>query len=276
MARRRYNGLKAALGADLTAAGTTVTFSAGLTYTGATGPGAQVPTIAAGDYVPLSIQNAQGVAEVVYLTAYTAGATTGTIQRGRDGTGGVAHTSGARVIQAATSGDFVGPSIYIPVTVALPSLGAPSLVSSGDSRPTGGYALDPSTQEAVTFVTGGPYEIPADWAKVLLRLHWSVLTNPGGTGSYAVVWDVYTYLEPTTNTGNWDPRRRLGTGLAAGGIPANGGTNLRRITDFNAGTAYELTERGRLAIEVRRFADTGSDTLPTDVVLSAIEIVRVD
>jgi len=106
MPRLRYTGLKATLGADLTATATTITFAAALTHTGGSGPGTAVPTIGAGDSIPLTIQNATGAAETVSLTAYTAGATTGTIARGQDGTAGIAHTAGARILHTVTPVDL--------------------------------------------------------------------------------------------------------------------------------------------------------------------------
>lgn len=110
MARLRYNGLKATLGAALTSTGTAVTFAAALTHAG----GTAVPTLAGGDLIPLSILDSNGnLVEIVHLTAYTAGATTGTIVRGREGTTGVAHASGASVRHAATTADFEEPDRII-------------------------------------------------------------------------------------------------------------------------------------------------------------------
>lgn len=102
MARLRYNGLTAALGSSLTSGATSVTFAAALTHNG----GVAVPTLSGSDYIPLSLLDAAGrVAEVVYLTAYTSGATSGTITRGRENTAGVAHSSGAVVLHAPTTWD---------------------------------------------------------------------------------------------------------------------------------------------------------------------------
>ena len=111
MARLRYNGLSATLGADLTSSGTTITFTAALS----SAAGA-VPTIAGSDYIPLTILTSTGgVSEIVYLTAYTSGATTGTIARGKEGTTGVAHTTGDGVVNAGTVNDSnraVGAQAY--------------------------------------------------------------------------------------------------------------------------------------------------------------------
>jgi hypothetical protein len=105
MARLRYNGLSTTLGASLTNSATSVTFAAALTHSG----GTNVPTISGTDYIPLSILDGTGkLSEVVYLTAYTAAATTGTIVRGLEGTTGVSHSSGDKVVCAPTKVDVSG------------------------------------------------------------------------------------------------------------------------------------------------------------------------
>lgn len=108
MARLRYNGLAASLGSALGSAATSVTFSAALTYNG----GTAVPTVAAPDVLPLAILDANGVLkEVVNLTAYTSGATTGTIARAQEGTTAAAHDAGRSVVNAPTARDFTGKAI---------------------------------------------------------------------------------------------------------------------------------------------------------------------
>lgn len=97
MTRMRYNGLRASLGGALTNSGTTITFAATLKHSG----GTNVPTLAAGEYLPLCILDANGnLAEIVRLTAYTAAGTTGTITRGQESTTGVAHSTGRAVVGA--------------------------------------------------------------------------------------------------------------------------------------------------------------------------------
>lgn len=104
MARKRYDGLRTTLGGGLTNSGTTITFGAALTYHGTQADA--VPTLGANDHIPLGILDANGVVcEVVWLTAYTAGATTGTIVRGKEGSTGIAHATGDKVVCAATSRD---------------------------------------------------------------------------------------------------------------------------------------------------------------------------
>lgn len=101
MARLRYNGLIAALGAELGAADTTITFDAALTSSAGA-----VPTLATGEYIPLAILDVDGgVLEVVHLTAYTAAATTGTVERAKEGTTAAVHPSGLSVVHGPTAAD---------------------------------------------------------------------------------------------------------------------------------------------------------------------------
>lgn len=117
MTRMRYNGLSTAaapvsLGASLTNSGTTITFNAALTYL----DGTAVPTLTGTQYIPLAILNPgrNAAREVVWLTAYTSGATTGTIGRGKESTVGVAHDSGDLVVHGPTVDDvgFIGVKAY--------------------------------------------------------------------------------------------------------------------------------------------------------------------
>lgn len=98
MARLRYNNAAGALGSPaLTATATTITFASAPVFA----------TLVAPNYIPLALDPPQGPTpnpsfEIVYLTAYTAGATTGTITRGQEGTTGQAHNVGAVWAQAVT------------------------------------------------------------------------------------------------------------------------------------------------------------------------------
>ena len=102
MSRLQYNGVLAHLDADLTAGATSITFDVPLTYNG----GTNVPTLA-GDYFAMAILDANAVPrEIVYVTAYTAGATTATITRGQEGTTGVTHDAGVIVLHSPTVYDY--------------------------------------------------------------------------------------------------------------------------------------------------------------------------
>lgn len=109
--RVRFNNLAGKLGGSLTATSTTITFAGPLTYDGAIA----VPTIAAPDYIPLTLEPGSGNFEVVWLTAYTQAATTGTILRGVEGAP-VGHANGVSFAHAQTVMDFAvnQPGIYMP------------------------------------------------------------------------------------------------------------------------------------------------------------------
>lgn len=111
MARLRYNGMatgSAGSQTDISLSGshtnstTTLTFNAALTYAN----GTAVPTLSGGDHFMLTILDSGGrVSEVVKVTAYTSGGTTATVTRGQEGTSGVSHASGDKVVHAGTTRD---------------------------------------------------------------------------------------------------------------------------------------------------------------------------
>lgn len=87
MSRLRYNNQYGQLGADPGSTGTSITFSVAPDFA----------TITGSDYIPLTLDPGKSTFEIVYLTAYTQGQTTGTITRAaEDATHwpAVAHPSG--------------------------------------------------------------------------------------------------------------------------------------------------------------------------------------
>lgn len=165
-ARLLYNGVATALlplslGAALTSGGTTITFNAALKY----GGGTAVPTLAGADYIPLTIIDPLTLAasEVVYLTAYTAGATTGTITRGREGTSGVAHASGDRVVHGALVEDVGGLSLS-------PSSGAGGIPGAfyHSSGATGGAIFAGGVTRWFPFAIDRPISVVGVTANVLV------------------------------------------------------------------------------------------------------------
>lgn len=99
MARIRYNNQAGTLGASLTSGGTTITFASAPNFA----------TLSGGDYIALALDPGTASFEIVYLTAYTAGATTGTITRAaEDATHwpAVAHASGAAWDNSALVADM--------------------------------------------------------------------------------------------------------------------------------------------------------------------------
>lgn len=126
-ARLRYNGLQTTLGGSLTNSATSVTFAAALTHSN----GTAVPTLAGGDYIPLALCDATtgDLKEIVYLTAYTAAATTGTISRGKEGTTGVAHSTGEVVMCTPLVSDItlIDRPYIVASATAYATTGSPSI-----------------------------------------------------------------------------------------------------------------------------------------------------
>lgn len=101
--RLRYNLARTTLGAQLTSGATSITLAAALKEGGTSGT--NIATLGTDEYVVLAIED-----EVVYLTAYTSGATSGTVSRGQEGTVDATHTNGSTVRHAPTkldAGDVV-------------------------------------------------------------------------------------------------------------------------------------------------------------------------
>lgn len=99
MARLRYNNQSGTLGAALTNSGTTITFAAAPNFA----------TIAGSDTIPIELEPGSANFEIIYLSAYTAGATTGTITRAaEDGAlwPAVAHANGVNWVHAPAAADL--------------------------------------------------------------------------------------------------------------------------------------------------------------------------
>lgn len=115
IARINYNNAAGATGVALAPTDTTINFSAAPPFA----------TVAAPNYVKLVLDPPIGPTpnpsfEIVYLTAYTAGQTTGTIQRGQETTSGVAHNAGATWACTPTVYDLQGQP---PVGAVVPYAG---------------------------------------------------------------------------------------------------------------------------------------------------------
>lgn len=91
----RFNSVHTTLAVALDADDTTISLEAALQE-----GGTNVPTLSGGDVILLGIED-----EIVALTAYTAGATTGTITRGHGDTLPAAHDAGVTVGNVITKGD---------------------------------------------------------------------------------------------------------------------------------------------------------------------------
>lgn len=108
--RLRRNNFKGVLGGSgLSSSGTTITFAAAPTYRN----GAALPTVTAPDYMPLVlVDSTNGTWEIVYMTAYTTGGTTGAIVRARENSTGISHNAGDRVLHGLTSLDTPRDLVY--------------------------------------------------------------------------------------------------------------------------------------------------------------------
>jgi hypothetical protein len=98
--RLRVNNQAGTLGAALT--GTGITFESVPDF----------PTLIDNAYVPISVDYGTSSFEVVYLTTFVAGATTGVVLRGREGTVETDHDDGANWAHAYTVADFPDVPFY--------------------------------------------------------------------------------------------------------------------------------------------------------------------
>lgn len=159
MARLRYVDLSGTVGSGgLTSSATSHTFTAPLTYAN----GTTVPTLSGSDYFLLSILNAAGdaVSEVVKVTAYNSGTGAATIVRGQEGTTGVSHASGDKVLLSDYPSDLNAmPGAIIGITHYNPSGAAVTVTTTSAT-----FSDIDATNLAVSFV------VPPS-GQVLVRLN---------------------------------------------------------------------------------------------------------
>lgn len=124
MARLRYNNSDGVLGASLTSSAPTLTFAVAPSWA----------TIVPPDYIPLILDPATSLPdaseEIVWVTAYTSGATTATILRGQEGTSGVSHANTAAWSHGPTVQDFTWRAA---TTLVFASTITPVLPVQGDA-----------------------------------------------------------------------------------------------------------------------------------------------
>lgn len=94
---KHYNLVEVSLGSDLLTSDTSIDFDTALVE-----GGVNVPSLSGGDWIWLKINS-----ELMKLTAYTAGATTGTVLRAQGDTIEASHNSGDAVRLVSTKDDFV-------------------------------------------------------------------------------------------------------------------------------------------------------------------------
>lgn len=244
MARLRYNLLETTLGAQLNAAATSITFAAKLTAADG-----DIPTIASPDYLPLTIGD-----EVVYLTAYTSEATTGTISRGEEGTTDATHSSGAAVENNPTALDF-GMTSYLEDTDY-------ELVQS--QRFVG--TTDPSS-DGFDVADGDEWIIPGDFG---CRVVHSTTQSIGNNTDVAVLFDTDEDdpedMHDTSSNTSRITLPRAGWWIVGGGLGfASNATGYRQASILLNGTtpiALDLRPAvsgvaTRIAISTLRYFDAG-------------------
>lgn len=126
--RLRYDGVETYLNAELTPGVTTISFKTALTADGGA-PIADIvpnasPNEASSEYLALSLLDANyRLAEIVYLTSYTSGGLTGTVERGAEGTlPNKTHPVNNKVVHAATVVDYVLVQDHDTATNAHPEI----------------------------------------------------------------------------------------------------------------------------------------------------------
>lgn len=117
--RLRYDGVETYLAAQLDLGTTTIQFTSALERDG----GTQIDTLTGDEYLALTILDANyQLQEIVHLTAYNAGALTGAIERGQEGTSDQTHPVDNKVVHAATVEDFMLVQNHDSDSVAHPEI----------------------------------------------------------------------------------------------------------------------------------------------------------
>ena len=197
--RKRYNGVDGVTlaGGGLTNSATSITFSGALQSMGS-----NIATIGTDEYLPLVIEN-----EIVYLTAYTSGATTGTISRGKEGTTGASHSSGVDVIH--------GPTVLDYGTAGVDDLLAFNAAFGAST------ALDYEATDSGTSAPSVFSWVNQGTASVARRLDALILTRPYVS---APNWALLVQTPPTAP---YTITAKLNSGFASGANFASSGLVLR-------------------------------------------------
>jgi hypothetical protein len=234
------NGAALALGADLATGATTITFAAKLTDEA----GANVPTLTGNQYIRLVLWDtgAAGVYakyEIVWLTAYTAGATTGTIMRHQEGTSdpGVSHVAASTTMRSAVTAADLGfglgneaqASVLVNATSAgdaggrsdhfLGSSLAAAWTTTGLTIKTGKSVVTPANTSSSTFLTmKAPYTPSGAFrieARVSIGLNASVQVMLAAFDSAAGIAGDAVAVRALNNGDN--------ATIRVGSLPLNGG-----------------------------------------------------
>lgn len=182
MTRRLYNNSVGTLGAALTNSGQTITFASAPAFA----------TVTAPDFIPLILEPASSSQsqnfEIVHLTAYTSGQTTGTIARGQESTAAVSHSNGAAWCCGPTVGDAFSLLAGVSVT-------APPYVADPTGATTDTSAIQDAINDTVTKGGGVVYLPPGVYKKNYhLELKLGVELRGSGRGC--------TFIVDTTDLGS--------------------------------------------------------------------------
>jgi hypothetical protein len=102
--RLRLDGVEGYLASELRAGSNIINFDRALTQDG----GGPVASLNTDEYLVLSILDSDYVLrEILYLTSYEQGQTTGTVDRGQEGTTTWNHAAGSKFVHTPTSLDFI-------------------------------------------------------------------------------------------------------------------------------------------------------------------------
>jgi hypothetical protein len=289
MARLRYNGLSNSLGASLSDSATSVTFASKLTHAGG-----DVPTITGSDYIPVSILDADGKCEeIVWLTAYTAEATSGTVSRGKEGTAAVAHDSGRVIVNAPTVNDLSPEPADIAGLVAWYDAAAITGLSTGDpvdtwADRTGTYDLAQTSTARPTYTTNLQNGLPGvvfngtahymDTASApslagpdcTILMAWQTTANGTGKGIVGFVpasgndWnnvDGFTFASGASNQNDLQLVRSTGANGLSVACSSDSAIPKVTLVAFRAGTAA-----------IRSHRATGYDTYSDTTTIAAAKI----
>lgn len=111
--RMRFDGLEVHLASPINEAQQQIFMDVPLTHSGGVSI-PDVPADAGDEYVPLAILDANNrLLEIIHLTDYAEGSTTGLVRRGEEGTAPRPHAQGASVVHAATIQDFLNVQDHV-------------------------------------------------------------------------------------------------------------------------------------------------------------------
>jgi hypothetical protein len=247
MTRLRYNNQNGTLGAALTSSGTTITFTSAPDFATITSP----------DYIPISLDVGTTTYEIVYLTAYTAGATTGTITRAAEASSlwpAVAHNSGSGTwCVAATTLDFPQAAVNRTVsgTMGVGEVtfftGATGQTLTLPSAPSAGTpaSVTNSSANAVTIARGGSDLITHYQTTGLSQ----IVIAPNMEISFTYIGSVWFVTDGGFIPGQMLARTTYATGAT---YPATGGftTTLTAIDSTNLTFTPIVPPNGILMLEL--------------------------